>query len=722
VLLAAALLETVALVGGTVHTMDVTQAGDASPATVATILIEDDRIVAIGPDVEVPEGARTIDATGLFLIPGLIDGFVNHDPDHDRLYVASGVTFVRDAGSSLTRILVERTPAARARGPGPDLWVAGAVLDGVPPATTDAVVLATVAEADNKLPRLFEMGIDYASAYNGLTPEVWTRAVELTQTAGLAFWGPRPRDMTLAELCAQKPDGMFHLDGLLAANQSWETVTLDELAPALDLFAASGAALTPTLAVYGQRLIPPKDDAPELDYLGPHYGQAWTADAELRRSLVQKNPKAFVERGLAAVNVQGEVLRELHERGVTLVPGTGSPYPWLMPGQSLLAELSLWRRAGLGQAEILRLATSGAARALGCAEERGTLAPGRLADIVALAADPTKDLDTLRRPSFVVLRGRVLERDDLDRLLDDLRTTQSDLRAQATQPIEVHEPELPEGEVLLAGRVETRAAGQSISAERFAVVREPDGTYAYCGRMRTPGAASYPDSELGITQRIKDGKLTSFAMRIRNGRSMLVIEGQRGPGNLRIMRRFDGKLLDEQKVAEQVAFVEAGSITSHLILGHEAEPGTFRALFFDDADPATGTWELALDATNAHLVRTPGGDVVVRFDERGFPELIVRRQGAAVIEARTTESQTFGGPGLPLPEAKRPREAPTAKTGPSKGESIFGRPQMPIGRTPIGRTPVGQTPIRKTPIEAGGDKSGESGPESRPHDGPDEDP
>ena len=130
------LLDVLALVGGTVH---VTAEG-AEPV-VATILIEDGQIVAVGPELEVPDGAHLVDCAGLHLIPGMIDGLAYHDRQHDALYTNAGVTLVRDHGNELGRIFAERELAIRDAMGGPALSISGAVLDGSPPSTASAVVL-----------------------------------------------------------------------------------------------------------------------------------------------------------------------------------------------------------------------------------------------------------------------------------------------------------------------------------------------------------------------------------------------------------------------------------------------------------------------------------------------------------------------------------------------------------------------------------------------------
>ena len=104
------LADLVALVGGTVHTMV-----PGEEPQVATVLIEDGTIRAIGPDLELPPGAARFDLTGQHLVPGLIDTLVHFDANHDALYLAAGVTVVRDVGGSRVKTLAERMPAVDPR-------------------------------------------------------------------------------------------------------------------------------------------------------------------------------------------------------------------------------------------------------------------------------------------------------------------------------------------------------------------------------------------------------------------------------------------------------------------------------------------------------------------------------------------------------------------------------------------------------------------------------
>ena len=81
----------------------------------ATILVSEGRVVAVGPDLEIPPGTVRHELSGSHVVPMLIDGYVNFDPDHDMLYTASGVGLVRDVGGDRVKLMQEHDELRRAR-------------------------------------------------------------------------------------------------------------------------------------------------------------------------------------------------------------------------------------------------------------------------------------------------------------------------------------------------------------------------------------------------------------------------------------------------------------------------------------------------------------------------------------------------------------------------------------------------------------------------------
>ena len=652
------LLQSVALTGGTVHTMV-----PGRPPERATVLVERDRIRAVGPDLALPEDAKVVDVAGKHVVPGLVDGMVNLDADHDVLYLSHGVTLVRDVGNDLVQVLAERDALARDRNPGPAIWAAGAVLDGPKPSTTSAVVLATPAEVDEKLPRIFDLDVDYLSFHLGLPQDAWRRVIEVAHAHQRRFqvWGPVPRGASLAEAAAAGQDGLFHLDGFLPPDVVWDQLDVATLDPLIDRVAGAKLAVTPGLAVYAQQVVSPKESRPELAYLGPIYVTSWLVELEGRKHFYGGKPE-LVERALKALQAQGALVARLHARGVPLVPGSGSPNPWMFPGDALIDELEMWRRAGIPDPAVLRMATAGAAAALG-ERERGTIEAGKVADLVVLGDDPSADVSNLREVEHVVVRGRHLARADLDALRERLSLAQKQRQALAFKPLEIAPPQPPIGELLLSGTVETRALGQRVSGESFAVTRKSDGTTVYQGHMKTLGWVTTADTDVELSQTVSDDEgLTAFSIVVRSGPRTITIEGVRSGSAMNIERRYDGTFVDNVPVKDRLALVDVQSVTTALILGRHVKEGRFKVVYLEDFDPATATWELRLDPDGTHLLRTQAGAIKASLDARGAPTSVQREQGRGVLETKLLSCAVGVEGGLALPESKRrPASAPAAE-------------------------------------------------------------
>ncbi len=104
-----------------------------------------------------------------------------------------------------------------------------------------------------------------------------------------------------------------------------------------------------------------------------------------------------------------ELTKKLYDGGVPLAAGSDLPNPWVIPGVSLHHELRLLHSAGIPPLEVLKIATSGGAAALGLESEIGSIEPGKIADLIVLASDPSKNLQATRAISHVFLGGRFLD-------------------------------------------------------------------------------------------------------------------------------------------------------------------------------------------------------------------------------------------------------------------------------------------------------------------------
>ena len=98
------------------------------------------------------------------------------------------------------------------------------------------------------------------------------------------------------------------------------------------------------------------------------------------------------------------LLKALHEAGVTIIPGTDS-----LAGYMLHHELELYARAGIGNAEVLRMATWTSANVMGVNKDRGVIAAGKLADMILVDGDPVANMADIEKVDLTIKGGKVYE-------------------------------------------------------------------------------------------------------------------------------------------------------------------------------------------------------------------------------------------------------------------------------------------------------------------------
>lgn len=662
------LLDLVALVGGTVLSPGL-DLNAPMEAQVATVLIDGQRILQVGADLELPPGTVQYDASGLFLVPGLIDGFVQFDSDNDALYTSAGVSVVRDVGGDRARLLQLR--GFREVVPGPTLLTAGAVLGGEPAASPEAAVFRNALDAERLLPLLFADQVDFLSVFPNLPADAWKRCIELGLENGVSTWGPvnQRSGMDLEACLSAGQAGFFYIDSLLPNGVEWDFVQPPAFQKNIARVAEAGAAVVPMLRATAQRMDPDlgpiEEEARYFSLLGTHYLGWWTSEKEFRMAIAAENPD-FIKTGERVLAKQLKVLGMMHAAGVRLVPGSGAPHPWLMPGEGLVDELELWQAAGLSPEVVLFSATAGAAEVLGQGAERGRLVAGQIADIVCLTKDPRESVSHLRAPEMVVVRGDVHDAEDLADMRAGLLAEMAKRRQKETAPLEVAKPSVPEGEVVLEGFLENRSRGARLSAERWAIVREPDGTTAFCGRVVTPAEGSFLGTDLSVIQRVRDGKLTGFQLTLVQEKDRLVLTSEWAGERFQLERRLNGVFIDNKRTPERVVSLDVGSVTTALVLGQLQRTGRMPALKLHESFEAEVVpWQLEIADGGIHLLQTSTGGMGFDFDSKGGPAHYKVQEGEQISEAVVLEQNSYGGPGLPVP-AKAPTLQPKpAEAGPA---------------------------------------------------------
>jgi len=427
-LLALALLQA-APTPGTVAITHVTVIDGAGPAprTDQTVIVQGNRIIGVGAasSTPVPAGARVVSGQGRFLIPGLWDMHVHTDVprgrDVLRLYVVNGVLSVRDLAGTWERLTEWRKAIASGELVGPRIMASGPYLEGgeIP---IPHLLARTPDEARAAVDSLARLGVDVVKLHGQMPPAVYFAAARAARERGLRVAGHVPRTITPAQASDSGVGSLEHLLQIPVFCTPAESLALaprfpiqsvlgrcsgQDLAPLFARFVRNGTRIVPTLVAAYEIALWPTRDLP---------GDAF-ADRlpdTLRKFVLQIFPMppdvpAGADRvGRALFEKRLVLVGAMHRAGVSVLPGTDSPLRNSPPGFGLHEELALMARAGIPPFEILRAATLEPARYFGMLDSLGTIAEGKIADLVLLGANPLLDIRNTRRVEVVIANGRLI--------------------------------------------------------------------------------------------------------------------------------------------------------------------------------------------------------------------------------------------------------------------------------------------------------------------------
>ena len=219
--------------------IDVTILDATQQTTNSTVLISDKRIQAVGADLDVPADATVIDGTGKFLIPGLWDAHVHlsYYPDLGietayPLYIANGITSVRDTGGLTAIVLPMRDAAEKNSAIAPRVHVAGPLVDGAQRVYAGlnsrpnlSVGVTNPEEARAQIDTLYTAGVDLIKLYEMNTPETFTAATKRANELGLPITAHVPLSMDAVAAAESGIDGMEHLRNLeLSCAANYQTL------------------------------------------------------------------------------------------------------------------------------------------------------------------------------------------------------------------------------------------------------------------------------------------------------------------------------------------------------------------------------------------------------------------------------------------------------------------------------------------------------------------
>ena len=415
---------TLALVGGRII-----DGYGGPPIENGVILIVDDRIVALGvrSEVDVPPGTPVISTEGMTVMPGLFDMHVHLQllghgdyarwnelfgdkladevmPIAARQLLEAGVTSARDLGAPLDEILEVKRRIAAGEIPGPRLFVSGPFIQHAPYEPWQAEYRWGVngaADARQKVQQLIDAGVDVIKLIDQdqLTEEEVAAVVETAHANGKPVVAHAHRPDEIRRGLDFGIDNFEHT-GLATAPGYPEDI--------LRRLRERNAALfwTPTISPlyvmqYTGEIFPERLDDPTW-----RVGMTPAMANEIRASLENIPRLPYYALFPNRIPRLPEKFRQIRDTGVQLLIGTDAGIPSMFHSDATWREMDKWVGLGVPPMQVIQAATLWPARFLKVQDDLGTLAPGRLADIIAVRGDPLHRMAVLRHVDVVVQGGR----------------------------------------------------------------------------------------------------------------------------------------------------------------------------------------------------------------------------------------------------------------------------------------------------------------------------
>jgi hypothetical protein len=391
-----------------------------------------------------------INAAGKYMIPGLWDMDVHtaspSAPWDERiiypLYIANGVTGVRDMGGDPELLEQPRHQVEDSASPAPHILFGGPFLPGGK-SSTEILGAQNPAEAREAVVRLKRRGANLLTIGADIPRDSYFALADEAVKLKIQFAGPVPDSITVAEASAAGQSSIERLSGILLACSSKEDALRQRWSQVLATQDVTFHAAVATLAmatsnpekswnlfvqlsnnntwqvpalVWSQTMARMDDTNltvdPPLKYVPISVQRQW----ELEQLRLRKSPEAL-ELAKKESARELELVNIMRRAGVQFMAGSDGPAPYVVPGISLHAELEWLVKSGFSPTQALQSATFNPALFLAKLDKFGLVETGRMADLVLLEANPLEDIQNTRKIAAVVIAGKYYSRPDLDKML-----------------------------------------------------------------------------------------------------------------------------------------------------------------------------------------------------------------------------------------------------------------------------------------------------------------
>jgi len=427
--------------------------------SVKDILIRDGKIIKVidTNSNENVSATDSLDATGKYILPGFWDNHVHFrggdsliaaNEEFLKLFIANGITTVRDAGGDLTPAVLEwRNSMAKGELIGPDILTSGPKIDGPNSTWAGSLEVSDEKDINNALDSLERIPVDFVKLYDSrISGENFLNTLKETEKRDLITSGHMPFTVTLDETITAGIDAVEHLYYIMkgcAANEVEITAQVvrkeigfwDAMPLLMDSYTDSEAQNTfAKLKTNNVYVVPTLHIGQTLSYLDEtdHQNDAYlsymdegivqTYQGRIRGALNASEAQNKDRKALQ--QFFGELAKSLHDSGVGLLAGSdsGAFNSYTYPGISLHKELEQMVAIGMSPLEALKTSAYNGSKFLKKDTETGTITANKMADLVVLEANPIADIRNTQKIAYVIKNNKIYSKEDLEGLLKSVET------------------------------------------------------------------------------------------------------------------------------------------------------------------------------------------------------------------------------------------------------------------------------------------------------------
>lgn len=410
-------------------------------------------IITKGKERAYYKAKTIINAKGKYALPGFWDNHVHFrggdslvDDNKNllKLFIANGITTVRDAGGDLTpQVMQWKKAIEKEELLGPTIFTSGPKLDGPNATWAGSLVVETNNDIINALDSLAKIPTDYVKLYDSrISSEAYLNTIKEAEKRGIITSGHMPFTVELDEAINAGIDGIEHLYYIMKGCSSKEAQITEQLRrkeisfweamPALQVSYSNAVAATtfnkmkekqvysiPTLHIgkvlsYLDEVNHSKDDY--LKYMGN--GIIKTYEGRIDR-VKNSNPETIQNRKELDAFF-GKLAKNMSDAGVSLLAGSdsGAFNSYTYPGVSLHKELEAMVAVGISPLQALQNSAYKGSQFLKKDNDYGRLIENNIADIVLLNENPLEDIKQTRNLAYVIKGNQVLDKEELMAILN----------------------------------------------------------------------------------------------------------------------------------------------------------------------------------------------------------------------------------------------------------------------------------------------------------------